>query len=492
MKQHEMNQAKSFSEKLFVGVFLLLLLLSSSSTFAQCSTSAWDSVTGTPQALGVLTIPVGKKYEQDCGLTIDAGSSPAYVTTTTPANEAIITARIYFLSKLLNITTGDVTLLRMRDGSTVQFEIRLRSSGSINHLVAFYRNNGILTEHGSTVPLNEVWQAIEVSWSAGVGNSSFTLLLDGVPQISRTNLFNGNAVINEVDLGVVNSATATGTVVFDAFKMNRSSPVGLLAVNELRNISTRADVRVDDEIIIGGFIVAGDTDKCVVVRGRGPSVNVPAGEVRLADPILVLKSGSTTIMSNDNWMDSPEASVIMSLGRQPTANAESAMFVCIPPGPYTALLRGARRETGVGIVEVFDADQGTSFLANISTRAAVKTGNLVAIGGFVIRGALSKQVLIRGRGPTVAVPAGVTRLGNPRLKVFDKNGLVLVNNNWGDATNAAAILATGRAPANALEAAILITFPPGTYTAIVDGAGGSTGVGIVEIIDLSGGSVTAQ
>ncbi|NOZ37086.1 MAG: hypothetical protein GXP11_03265, partial [Gammaproteobacteria bacterium] len=226
---------------------------------------------------------------------------------------------------------------------------------------------------------------------------------------------------------------------------------------------------------------------------RGQSVGLPAGVTRLADPILTLKSGSTTIDSSDNWQDHATAAIVSMRGRAPNAPSDAALYACLSPGAYTALLRGVGgTSNGVGIIEVFDEDYGTPFLANISTRAFVGTGNKAAIGGFVIRGKQSKQVLIRGRGPTVGVPSGSIRLPDPTLTLRSGTTTLAINDNWGQAANSAAISATGKAPANAMEAAILITLPPGTYTAILKGANQSTGIGIVEVIDESGGSIASN
>ena len=242
--------------------------------------------------------------------------------------------------------------------------------------------------------------------------------------------------------------------------------------------------------MIGGFIIEGDTDKCVVVRGRGPSVEV-APEIRHGNPTLTLKSGATTIDSNDNWGDSPEAEIITNLGLAPGSPLDAAIYACIPPGPYTAILATVGLENvGVGIVEVYDADVGTPFLGNISTRAPVGAGDLRAIGGFIVEGTLPKQILIRARGPTVGVSEEL-RLPNPRLRLFDSGGEIAVNDNWEEATNSTEISETGLAPTNPNESAILMELNPGPYTAIVNAVGG-TGIGIVEVYDLSGGVIAPQ
>ena len=110
------------------------------------------------------------------------------------------------------------------------------------------------------------------------------------------------------------------------------------------------------------------------------------------------------------------------------------------------------------------------------------TGYYVMIGGFIIDGSGPKTVLIRARGPSM-IPAGVTdALANPQVTLVNSSQVIVASNdNWGSATNAADISATGLAPTNSLESAILITLNPGAYTVVVSGVGGLTGVGIVEV-----------
>jgi uncharacterized repeat protein (TIGR01451 family) len=137
---------------------------------------------------------------------------------------------------------------------------------------------------------------------------------------------------------------------------------------------------------------------------------------------------------------------------------------------------------GIGVL--VGTPSGT--LSNISTRMQVLGGNDVMIGGFVIGGSTSKTVVIRARGPSL-VPFGITNaLANPTLQLVRSSdqATLATNDDWGSATNAPALTASGFAPSNDLEAAILISLPPGAYTAIVSGVGGGTGVGIVEVFEV--------
>lgn len=131
---------------------------------------------------------------------------------------------------------------------------------------------------------------------------------------------------------------------------------------------------------------------------------------------------------------------------------------------------------------------GPARLANISTRGQVLTGGDVLIGGFIVSGTNSKLVLVRAIGPSL-VPFGITNaLMDPTIELRDQNGALLFSNNdWTTAANKQQISDTGRAPASAKESAILTMLAPGSYTAIVRGAGNTTGVALVEIYDQDSG-----
>jgi len=196
--------------------------------------------------------------------------------------------------------------------------------------------------------------------------------------------------------------------------------VSALASSSLKNISTRADVLTQDKIAIAGFIIHGSVAKCVVVRGRGPSVNI-ASNLRLADPTLTLKSGSTTIATNDNWQtqDNPsDATTLSALGLAPGDSLDAAIFVCLDPGPYTALLRGVGGGTGVGIVEVIDADPA-NLDCGTDLSCAVPDAGKVCISGRIIDAQTSLAVEA-GASPDLACGAGAS--GGPcdlSLEVYD-------------------------------------------------------------------------
>jgi hypothetical protein len=202
-----------------------------------------------------------------------------------------------------------------------------------------------------------------------------------------------------------------------------------------------------------------------------------------------LASGnSTPIDFNDNWQDHPSAGTVSNLGLAPSDPQEAALYTCLNPGAYTAQLRGAANtELGVGMFEVIDVDQSESKLVNISSRAEVQEGPQRLVSGFVIQGDEPRTILIRGRGPSVNLKTAT--IEDPFIELWQGSALRDFNDDWGDATNAAEIIATGKAPADAKESAILMTLEPGAYSVFLRNVTGDPAIGVLEVLDLTEGSV---
>jgi hypothetical protein len=127
--------------------------------------------------------------------------------------------------------------------------------------------------------------------------------------------------------------------------------------------------------------------------------------------------------------------------------------------------------------------------ANISTRLQVGTGTDVLIGGFIIQGTLPKRVLVRGIGPSLAKVGLTGVLANPSIELHDQTGgIVALNDDWQTSDLRVDLIGSGLAPSDPSEAALIALLNPGSYTAVLQGSGGSTGIGLVEIYDLDGGT----
>jgi hypothetical protein len=124
----------------------------------------------------------------------------------------------------------------------------------------------------------------------------------------------------------------------------------------------------------------------------------------------------------------------------------------------------------------------------LSVRADVQTGDNVLFNGIIMKGGTPKRILFRAIGPSITANGAPLpgRLQDPTLELHDGNGNTLQSNdNWKDATNMSEIQATGLAPTDPAESAILLPLPAGSYTTIVRGKNGTTGIALAETYKLN-------
>ena len=249
------------------------------------------------------------------------------------------------------------------------------------------------------------------------------------------------------------------------------------------NISTRGLVQSGDGVMIAGFIIQGSATKHVIIRGLGPSLTLHGVVGAMQDPTLDLRdAGGAQLDFNDDFAETQEAE-IAATGLTPTDSRESAIVATLAPGRYTAILRG--KTNGVGLVEVYDLESTSgTHLVNISTRAVVgPDDNTALIGGFIVDGQVSQQMLIRALGPSLTAAGVDGALANPTIDFYRGSQLILSNDDW-KSDDEAGIKATGIPPADDKEAAILVTLDPGSYTAVIRGKNNTTGVSLVEVYQI--------
>ena len=257
--------------------------------------------------------------------------------------------------------------------------------------------------------------------------------------------------------------------------------------SHLVNISTRMNVGTGSNVLIGGFIVKGTQSKTLILRAIGPSLSASGVTGVLDDPFLeVHDSGGNIIASNDDWHNSAQASQIQQSGLAPSDSLEAAILITLAPGNYTAVVSGYGNSGGNGLVEVYEMDSNATRLVNISTRGRVGTANEPMIGGLIAQGG-SKKIIIRALGPSLGtgVNAITGALADPVLELRDGSGnLIAVNDDWGTSSQVSEIIASTIPPVNPQESAIVATLTGGSYTAIVRGVDGASGVALVEVFDL--------
>ncbi len=268
-------------------------------------------------------------------------------------------------------------------------------------------------------------------------------------------------------------------------------PAAAAGTANLINISTRLQVETGDSVGIAGFVVQGTGNKQVLIRALGPTLSGFGVSGVLVNPSLELRdSAGQLVASNDDWDQTTNIQAWhTSLGLNLPLPTESVISMSLAPGAYTGIVRGVNGTSGVALVEVYDCD-GTAPCTpiNISTRGIVRSGPGVMIGGFVVQGTVPKKLLIRATGPSLA-PFGVTNvLANPTMDIFNSTGAkIFSNDDWNtqSAQGVADVTATGKAPSDPRESALVLTLDPGPYTVVVSGVGGTQGNALVEVYDLA-------
>jgi sugar lactone lactonase YvrE len=308
----------------------------------------------------------------------------------------------------------------------------------------------------------------------------------------------GNLFACDYNSGNVYRFTPGGTRTMFASTLNNPGNVYFEpSANNLLNLSTRAFVGTQTGVLIGGFILQGSAQTTVVLRAIGPSLSPFFGDNALEDPFLEIFDASQNLLaSNDNWQSGPDAAAIQAAGLAPTHPLESALRISLPAGNYTAVVRGVGDATfvggfqpgltGIGVVELYDLQQSRNRAGNIATRGTVLSGQNVMIAGCIIGGGQAKEIIARGIGPSMRNFGVNDALDNPRLQLFNSSGTELAaNDDWLQGSDASTIQSRGFAPASTLEAALLATLAPGAYTVIESPAPNQSGVGLIEIYDVS-------
>ena len=381
----------------------------------------------------------------------------------------------------INVTASNGTLpdamqaftIRVQNTPPLLVAPAITSDASTTFTVGTARTFTITTT-GSPTPTLTL-DGGQPAWLSFVDNTDGTATLSGTPDAGSDLSYSFTVTARN---GVSPVATQDFTL--------RITPTPASA---LVNVSTRLVIRTGDEIGIGGFIISGTDPKKVLIRGIGPTLaryNIPNA---LQDPMLELHDGTTgaVLTSNDDWKVHQQAA-IEATGLAPPDDRESAILLSLQPGPYTVFESGKNGTTGVGLIEVYDVDVlSASHLSNISTRGLVQADNNVMIGGFIVSGASGPiNLVVRALGPTLTSFGVPNALADPTLQLYNGDGTVIrFDNNWKDSQQTE-IQNSGRKPPNDLEPAIAVTVSPGNYTAIVRGNNNTTGIGLVEVYQVSG------
>jgi uncharacterized delta-60 repeat protein len=261
------------------------------------------------------------------------------------------------------------------------------------------------------------------------------------------------------------------------------------------NVSTRLPVGTGDNALIEGFIVqgpAGSTKK-IIVRALGPSLTPFGVTDALANPTLEIKDANqVTVAANNDWgttqvgglITGDQSAEISASNLAPGNGLESAIIANLTPGSYTAVVRGAGNTAGTGVVDAYDMSAGSpAKLANVATRGLIQPGDNLMIAGFIVQNA-PVQAVVRAIGPSLSAFGINNALSDTTLQVKDQNGAIVIENDDWQSNQKTELENTGLQPSHPFEAAVVVTLPPGQYTAQVRGKRETTGIGVVQVYFL--------
>jgi hypothetical protein len=312
----------------------------------------------------------------------------------------------------------------------------------------------------------------------------------------------GVGVLVGVPIGQPGEAYNALTMEKDAFEVAgfRLQQQSAAGVGTLVSVSTRAYVGTGEQQLIGGFSVAGSQSKQLLVRAAGASLAQYGVSGVLADPKLTIVPMPGTsvpaglILANDNWTSQRDPAAVTAADAGVRAFSlvnyplDSALVVTLPPGNYSAIVEGVGGATGIALIEAYEVDTpGDTRIVSLSTRGYADIGREM-IAGFAVQGnpGETKRILVRVQGPNLAQYGVTGAMPDPCLELHGADGTILIaNDDWsaGDTTvvngkgddftpvvasyTEQAIVATGLAPKNRREPAVLVDLLPGAYSVVV-------------------------
>jgi hypothetical protein len=321
-----------------------------------------------------------------------------------------------------------------------------------------------------------------------------------IPGATGTTLLLNNPLPGAL-AGIYSCQATTANGVYESAPVSvRVEPTD--AVSRLTNLSIRSLAGSGNDTLIIGFAAGGGRapgSKPLLLRATGPTLASFGVTGVLSDPALTIFQGSSVVATNDNWGGAGAISdAARSVGAFVVPDAQSRdaaiYFPELPSGTYTMHVTGNGNTTGTVLAEIYDATAPVNAtaraprLVNVSARNQVGAGDRVLIAGFVIAGATSHTVLIRGIGPALTALGVSGALADPKLELYRGSVLLAANDNWAgsaEVRSVAALTGAFELRDNASkDAALLVTLTPGAYTVQLAGADGGTGVGLMEIYDL--------
>lgn len=402
-------------------------------------------------------------------------------------------------------STDALRIANVQEASLGDYSVEVRNAHGVTHSAAgriSLAGPPVVTQQPPASLNVSPGQTLLLSLSATGGNLSIHWRRNG----ETINYDSGLAAGSHTALVPIVGTTQSGTYVAEI--ANSAGTVTSRTVNvtvmpeakpsQLMNMSVRTAVGTGDQALILGFVVAGASRSptTLLIRGTGPALEAFGITGRLPNPRLRLYEGSRLIEENDDWGGNREAIALGArLGAFAIPNAASKDAVIVPSalssGAFTVVLDDPQGLTGTALAEIY-ADPATpaipsARLANLSSRSHLSARANPLVAGFVISGETARTVLVRGIGPGLA-PFGVTNTQPVvDLALFDAQGRPLAEAMQHPGSTAAFFERVGAFAIDAGDIrnrAILMTLPPGAYTAQVRGVADTPGFAMIEVYEV--------
>lgn len=397
---------------------------------------------------------------------------------------------------LISGTFSDTGVTGSVDNGRITFVGPIITTSSSTPVAAGYYSGSILGQYASVLT-----GIVGPNGTITLYLQSGTITDSGAGSVDSTGAFTINTRAGNKFTGKADPATGflSGTLSGAASgSFAASQPSGnTVSDGFLRNISTRGLAGSGNNVLIAGFVVTGDVPKQILVRAIGPSMQGGLTGL-LPDPQLQVFSGNTAVPggANNDWTGL--SSTFAQVGAFPLTpgSKDAAVLLTLNPGVYSAQVSDFNGASGLALVELYDVDNQAAFstqkMVNISTRGQVGAGNNLLIAGFVVNGSSPKRVLVRGVGPAIAQYLPGLTLADPIVRIVrvSDGSTIRENDNWEVGNDPTLVVdaatRTGATPlaAGSKDAAILMTLPPGIYSAQLFGANNGTGIGLIEVYEV--------